>query len=242
MLGDFWVTSESVLPHQGKNGLSPHHHTRLRPKVSKHASSPGHSRGRFVQAPPTMHPVARLATKHKQSTSITVAFHTLCCARQQRPLTRHRQVSTCAPAPLVGRRRAFLLHVALPAPSAPHMLARAAGPRAAAAAGGARAAATGAVFTWPWAATTARRARATAAVATIIAWPWAAASTATTATAAAQRSRSWLTQQHLHQRVPHVRCRVGVTALYVCRAGFIEAVGGPSGWAPCSWERSGPCI
>ena len=43
-----------------------------------------------------------------------------CYAHQQRLQTRHRQVSTCAQAPLLGRRRALLLHVALPAPSATH--------------------------------------------------------------------------------------------------------------------------
>ena len=58
------------------------------------------------------------AVKHKHSRQQTqqqsILPHTVpCYARRQRPQTRHRQVSTCAPAPLLGRRRALLLDVAL---------------------------------------------------------------------------------------------------------------------------------
>mgnify|MGYP001806991631 CR=1 FL=1 len=112
------------------------------------------------------------------------------CSPAAKTRTRHRPASTCAPAPLLGRRRAVLLHVALLAPSATHMHAATAGPRAAAAR--------------PFAAAAADDDDDGARPSTV---------TIAAASTAAQGRRPRSTKQHLHQRVPHVRRRVGVTAL-----------------------------
>ena len=114
------------------------------PTPQASTSSPRHSWGRFVQARPTMCPVAsRCQAQRSTSTAIKelnsrksshntphccgLPRTVLCYACQQRPLTRHRPASTCAPAPLLGRRRAVLLHAALLALSATHSAT--AGPR-----------------------------------------------------------------------------------------------------------------
>mgnify|MGYP001806961702 CR=1 FL=1 len=61
------MTRKGGSPSQGKSGLSPRHVLRLRPKVPILASSPGHSRGRFVQAPPAICAQSRPAIKHSCS-------------------------------------------------------------------------------------------------------------------------------------------------------------------------------
>jgi hypothetical protein len=131
-------------PSQGKSGLSPRHVLGLRPKVSKLASSPGHSWGRFVQAPPAIcAPVAssnqaQQAAGHpdsrKPSTSniaAATAYHAICHARQHRSLTRHHRQVALPAAPRCPPPSTWLC----PPPSAPHMRAgTTAGPRAARAA------------------------------------------------------------------------------------------------------------
>ena len=99
------------------------------------SSSPGHSQGKVVQAPPAMClATSRCQDKHsRQQTKQQYTLpHTLPRnACQSKPQTRHRQVSTCAPEPLLGWRRAPL-HVALQpllAPSATHMHAATSGPK-----------------------------------------------------------------------------------------------------------------
>ena len=57
------IQRDKCSPVKGK-GLSPRHVLRLRPKVPILASSPGHSRGRFVQAPPAICAQSRPAIKH----------------------------------------------------------------------------------------------------------------------------------------------------------------------------------
>ena len=112
-----------------KRGGLPSQRSSLRPQAS--TSSPGHSRGRFVQARPAMHPAAACCEGQAQQATNQTAMKstphraTLCSPAQTANQT---PASACAPAPLLRRRRALLLHVALPAPSATHMHAATAGP------------------------------------------------------------------------------------------------------------------
>ena len=97
----------------------------LKPKVSKLPHLPDKAGvGLYRPRPPCVQPCPAVKTNQRATHRAM-----LCCARQQRSQTRHRQVSTCAPAPFLWRRRALLLHVALPDPSATHMHAATVGPR-----------------------------------------------------------------------------------------------------------------
>ena len=79
----------------------------------------------------------RSAVKHKHSKHRTTTYM-MCYARQQRPQTRHWQASTCAPAPLLGRRHVTTWPCLPPLlrPCTPPLLGR--GPRPCAAATAAR--------------------------------------------------------------------------------------------------------
>ena len=85
-----------VFPSHAKRGLRPL--SRLRPEIPKLPHLPDIGGvGSYRHHPPCVQP--RPAVKHKHSRHRTTTYM-LCYAHQQRPQTRHRQVSTCAPAPL----------------------------------------------------------------------------------------------------------------------------------------------
>ena len=71
----------------------------------------------------TNQPSSRKSSSHNTPHHCCVRSTTYCAVlcSPAKTLTRHRPASTCAPAPLLGRRRAVLLHVALLAPSTTHM-------------------------------------------------------------------------------------------------------------------------
>ena len=115
------------VPRSREKGLS--HVSSLRPQAS--TSSPGHSRGRFVQAPPAMCPAtfscqaqAQQGSRQQRNnpssnkTYLTGSHRAMPCSprRQQTPQTRHRAAGLNLHAGAAGRHHALLLHLALPAP------------------------------------------------------------------------------------------------------------------------------
>ena len=92
----------------GTSGLRPRHVSRLSrnrlPHLPDIASRGWFARPAMRQAMSPCQAQAKHATNHTQQTKQEYMLpHTVpCYARQQRLLTRHRQASTCAPAPFLG--------------------------------------------------------------------------------------------------------------------------------------------